>query len=68
MQTQQDLLTTAYAAFNDRDIDAVLAVMHPDVAWANGMEGGHVHGHERLVAYESRFLVKRSCEPYGRQR
>lgn len=32
MQTHQDLLTKAYADFNDRDIDAVLAVMSADVA------------------------------------
>lgn len=45
-QTQQDLLIQAYAAFNDRDIDAVLTVMHPNVTWANGMKGGYVHGQE----------------------
>jgi ketosteroid isomerase-like protein len=31
-QIDKNLLAEAYAAFNDRDIDAVLAVMHPDVA------------------------------------
>lgn len=50
-QTHQDLLAKAYAAFNARDIDTVLAVMHPDVQWANGMEGGYVHGHEAVRAY-----------------
>ena len=38
-----DLLKAAYAAFNRRDIDAALAAMHPEVEWANGMEGGTVH-------------------------
>ena len=28
--------------FNGRDIESVLAAMHPEVVWANGMEGGHV--------------------------
>jgi ketosteroid isomerase-like protein len=37
------LLERTYAAFNARDIDAVLAVMHPDVDWPNGMDGGRVH-------------------------
>lgn len=45
----QDLLTEAYTAFNDRDIDAVLGVMHPDVQWANGMEGEHLHGRVSFV-------------------
>jgi hypothetical protein len=34
-----DLLNAAYAAFNRRVIGAALAVMHPQVEWANGMEG-----------------------------
>jgi ketosteroid isomerase-like protein len=32
-RTHQNLLKKAYAAFNARDIDAVLAVMHPNVMW-----------------------------------
>lgn len=51
MQVQQELLTKAYAAFNARDIHAVLAVMHPDVQWANGMEGGYVYGHDAVRQY-----------------
>ena len=31
-----------YDRFNARDMEAVLAYMHRDVVWANGMEGGHV--------------------------
>ena len=68
-QTQQDLLTKAYAAFNARDIDAVLAVIHPDVEWANGMEGGYVHGHEAVRDYWTRQwkLIKPHVEPTGFQ-
>lgn len=68
-QTQQDLLTKAYAAFNARDIDAVLAVMHPDVEWANGMEGGYVHGHEAVRDYWTRQwkLINPIVEPKGFQ-
>jgi ketosteroid isomerase-like protein len=46
MTTNQTLLQSAYNAFNNRDIDAILAVMHPDVDWPNGMDGGRVHGHQ----------------------
>ncbi|HAA32605.1 MAG TPA: ketosteroid isomerase, partial [Cyanobacteria bacterium UBA8553] len=68
-QTQQDLLKKAYADFNARDIDAVLAVMHPDVEWANGMEGGHVHGHEAVRDYWTRQwnLINPHVEPQGFQ-
>lgn len=64
-QTQQNLLTNAYVAFNTRDIDAVLAVMHPDVDWANGMEGGHVHGHKAVRDYWTRQwkLINPIVEP-----
>ena len=69
MKTQQDLLTKAYTAFNARDIDTVLTVMHPDVAWANGMEGGHVHGHKAVREYWVRQwkLIDPHVEPQGFQ-
>ena len=51
---ERDLLTRTYAAFNARDVDAVLAVMHPDVDWPNGMEGGRVHGHAGMRDYWTR--------------
>ncbi len=47
----QELLRMGYTAFNARDIDAILSMMHPDVEWANGMEGGYVHGHDGVRAY-----------------
>lgn len=40
-----------YDAFNARDIDGVLAVLAPDVSWANGMDGGYVHGRDAVRAY-----------------
>lgn len=40
MSTDQELLIKTYKAFNARDIEAVLAVMHPEVDWPNRMEGG----------------------------
>jgi hypothetical protein len=48
---EQDLLRTIYAAFNRRDIDAVLTAMHPDVDWPNGMEVGRIHGREAVRQY-----------------
>jgi ketosteroid isomerase-like protein len=50
----RDLVDLLYARFNARDIDAVLELLAPDVVWANGMEGGHEHGHEAVRAYWSR--------------
>ena len=47
----QELLRKGYTAFNARDIDTILSMMHPDVQWANGMEGGYVHGHDGVRAY-----------------
>lgn len=49
-----ELLEGAYRDFNARRIDAVLERMHPNVEWANGMEGGHVHGREEVRAYWTR--------------
>lgn len=54
MKSQAELLAGAYAAFNARDIGAVLAMMHPDVDWPNGMEGGRVHGHAGVRDYWER--------------
>ncbi len=61
----EDLLRKAYRAFNARDIDAVLAVLYPNVAWANGMEGGYVNGHREVRDYWSRqwSLIDPHVEP-----
>ena len=67
MSEYQEILTRAYEAFNARDIDTVLTSMHPDVDWANGMEGGRVHGHEGVRAYWTRQwgLIDPHVEPMG---
>ena len=54
MSSQQWLFSDIYKNFNARDIDAVLSVMHPDVDWPNGMEGGRVHGHRGVREYWER--------------
>jgi ketosteroid isomerase-like protein len=50
----EDLFIKTYAAFNARDIEAVLAVMHADVDWPNGWEGGRVLGHDQVRKYWTR--------------
>jgi hypothetical protein len=52
------LLRRAYEAFNARDIDAALALMHADVDWPNAFEGGRVHGREAVHAYWTRQFAQ----------
>lgn len=54
MPSRHELLANVYAAFNRRDIDAVLALMRADVDWPNGMEGGRVRGCHEVRAYWTR--------------
>lgn len=65
--TENELLTHIYSAFNARDIDAVLAFMHREVDWPNGMEGGRVHGHQAVRDYWTRQwgLIDPHVEPLG---
>lgn len=51
---ERELLSFVYDAFNRRDMEPILAVMHPEVDWPNGMEGGWVHGREEVRAYWTR--------------
>ena len=65
MSTNTEFLRHVYQRFNARDIDAVLAALHPDVTWANGMEGGHVHSREAVRSYWTRqwAMVDPHVEP-----
>jgi ketosteroid isomerase-like protein len=47
----EETLRRTYEAFNAREIDAVLAMMQPDVEWPNGLDGGYVTGHEAVREY-----------------
>jgi ketosteroid isomerase-like protein len=60
-----ELLRTAYAAFNTRDINAALTLMTPDVAWPRAFKGGFVRGHEEVRAYwtEQWSEIDPSVEP-----
>jgi ketosteroid isomerase-like protein len=48
------VIKEAYRAFNERDLDAALATMQPNVEWPNGMEGGLVSGHTGVRDYWTR--------------
>ena len=51
MSNEPQILEMLYDRFNGRDIPAVISLMDANVLWANGMEGGHVHGHEEVRRY-----------------
>ncbi|MBP2447580.1 nuclear transport factor 2 family protein [Rhizobium leguminosarum] len=53
-QNDVEMIKRIYASFNARDIDTVLAVLSDDVVWANGMDGGHIHGREAVRDYWTR--------------
>jgi hypothetical protein len=57
MRSKRGMLVGLYRAFNARDIDAAVALLHPDVNWPNGMDGGRVRGRDAVRAY---------CVPTGR--
>ena len=50
----EDLLQSVYDAFNERDLDFLLLLLHPDVDWPNGMEGGRIRGHQAVREYWTR--------------
>jgi ketosteroid isomerase-like protein len=47
----EQTIKTVYDLFNSRDIDGVFNHLVDDVAWANGMEGTHVHGKKAVREY-----------------
>lgn len=70
MEGDVELLKRMYVCFNARDIDGALAALADDVVWANGMDGGHVHGREAVREYWTRqwSMVSPHVEPVGFQR
>jgi hypothetical protein len=54
MPSDTELLKQLYDRFNARDMEALLATMHGDVMWANGMAGGHVYRHDGVRNYWTR--------------
>ncbi|MBY3037315.1 nuclear transport factor 2 family protein [Rhizobium laguerreae] len=60
-----EMIKRIYHSFNAREIEGVLTVLSDDVAWANGMDGGHVHGREAVRDYWMRqwAIVSPHVEP-----
>jgi hypothetical protein len=63
----QELIRKAYAAFNARDIDKVLSVMHPAVQWSKAWEGSYISGHDEIRSYWTRQWTELNptVEPVG---
>ncbi|AFZ34168.1 hypothetical protein Sta7437_0567 [Stanieria cyanosphaera PCC 7437] len=51
MNQNQKFLQNLYEAFNNREIERIILSMHPNVKWANGMEGGFVYGRNQVRDY-----------------
>lgn len=49
--SDEDILRAAYRAFNARDIQGAIALMHPEVDWPNAWEGGRVVGRQAVADY-----------------
>jgi hypothetical protein len=54
MKDARRVIEAAYAAFNQRDIDAALALMTDEVCWPKASEGGAVVGKNQVRAYWTR--------------
>jgi ketosteroid isomerase-like protein len=61
------ILRAAYRAFNARDVDAAVELMHPDVDWPNAWEGGRVIGRAAVRDYWTRQFsaISSSVAPEG---
>ena len=51
MSASHDLIRKIYAAFNARDIPAILATFAPQVRWSRAWEGDYATGHDEVRAY-----------------
>ena len=51
------LIGQAYAAFNERDAEGVLALMSDDVSWPKAAEGGRIVGKQEVRDYWTRQWV-----------
>jgi len=67
MSPDEELLMHLYNGFNARDMEAVLAKMHPEVVWANGMDGGYVYGRDGVRNYWTRqwAIIDPRVQPTG---
>jgi hypothetical protein len=51
MAATKTIIAQAYSAFNQRNIDRVLALMTDDVSWPKASEGGRAVGKDQIRAY-----------------
>src|SRR5215216_4703533 len=67
MPGAEQVLRSAYRAFNARDIEAAIALMHPEVDWANAWEGGRLVGRAAVRDYWNRQFaaISGNVEPTG---
>jgi ketosteroid isomerase-like protein len=63
----EETLRAAYRAFNARDIEAAVALMHPEVDWPNAWEGGRIVGRDAVRDYWTRQFaaISSRVEPQG---
>ena len=52
--TTQELISQAYSAFNQRDVDATLTLTSENVNWPKASEGGRVVGKQEVRDYWTR--------------
>jgi ketosteroid isomerase-like protein len=67
LAAHEETLRAAYAAFNARDLDAAIELMHPDVDWPNAWEGGRVRGRDAVREYWARQFesISSRVDPEG---
>jgi ketosteroid isomerase-like protein len=67
MPDAREVLRSAYQAFNARDLDAAVELMHPKVDWPNAWEGGRVSGRAEVRDYWVRQFaaISSKVEPVG---
>jgi ketosteroid isomerase-like protein len=67
MPKAEQVLRSAYRAFNARDIEAAIELMHPEVDWPNAWEGGRVVGRAAVRDYWNRQFaaISSKVEPEG---
>jgi ketosteroid isomerase-like protein len=59
--TRIEAVRGVYSAFNEGDIESVIALMSSDVDWANPMEGGRGRGHEAIRRTWERLSKQFAC-------
>jgi ketosteroid isomerase-like protein len=67
MPEAEQILRSAYRAFNARDLAAALELMHPELDWHNAWEGGRVVGRTAVRNYCNRQFaaISSNVEPEG---